>query len=770
MRVENLSWLSHLMLLKQLNLGGIDLSVATHTWLPIVNSLPFLQVLCLDSCQLYLKLPSSLSYVNSSSTLNVVSLSDNNMNDMSIFEWLFKLKGLDINLVYLVLSDNQMFGNNIKVIGRAVKFLGSLCSLQTLDLSSTNLNYDFSEIVQSYSMCPHKALVSLSLSANSVWGSIPNNINTLSSLRELHFDSNQLNGTISQALGGLSMLEILDLSSNSLKGVLTCDHLSNLSKLSWLNIEGNTELVVNISANWIPPFQLNFLELDSCKVGPDFPTWLTTQKHLAYINLSNTSIFGTFPISFFNSLSSKLGYLDMSKNMMYGILPNISTTFDFPPVIDLSSNNFNGAIPPFMGNVSELYLNNNYLSQGLVPLLCPQNKMHVVSFDLSNNLFSDKFPDCWGYFDELRVLNIKNNKLWGSLPTSIGTLDKLSVLYLSNNNISGELPSSLLNCKSLIILDLSHNSLTGYIPFRFWYSFKNLSILTLQNNNFIGALTLSFCQLSQIQILDLSSNLITGTIPRCIYNLRGLGSTNNVLETILSTELSSVTEDWKEPDDGALIMWKRKEIFFPGDYTLGQAKTIDLSNNKLEGHIPEEISSLIGLVILNLSSNHLSGAITSKIGQLTSLQVLDLSHNRLSGEIPTSLAKITTLEVLDLSYNNLSGKIPTGPQLQTFDNTTYMGNPGLCGAPLPKCEDDEATTIPQNEDNATPHNEHHIDDFMLGLYISVVLGVIIGFWGVCGSLMLKRTWRHAFFRFYDNTKDRIYVVAVVHIARVWRRA
>ncbi|KAK9672527.1 hypothetical protein RND81_12G106000 [Saponaria officinalis] len=766
MRVESLSWLSHLML-KQLDLGGIDLSVATNTWLPIVNSLPFLQVIRLDDCQLSSKLPSSLSYINSSSTLNVVSLAYNNMNDTSIFEWLCTLKGLDTSLVHLDLSFNPMLGNNIQVSGRVVKFLRSLCRLQSLDLSGTKLNYDFSDIIQSFSVCPHKALVSLRLNGNSVWGSIPNNINILSSLRDLQVDDSQLNGTISQALGGLFMLETLTLDSNSLKGFLTDDHLSNLSKLSWLSLEHNTELVFNISANWIPPFQLDYLALDSSKVGPDFPMWLTTQKHLTQISLFNTSISDTIPVSFFNSLSSKLEYLEMSQNMMNGVLPDVSITFDFPPRIFLSSNNFHGAIPPFLRNVAELHLNNNSLSQGLIHFLCPRNKKPLVYLDLSNNLFSDKLPDCWGYFDKLQFLNLQNNKLWGRLPTSIGALDELNVFQLSNNKISGELPSSLLHCKSLVILDISNNSLSGHIPSTFWDSFQNLSILTLRNNNFIGALPSSFCHLYQIQIVDLSSNFISGTIPRCIYNLKAMANTGTVSQPIFIALAPSTYDIFY---GNALIMWKRKEQNFDGPYSLDQTKVIDFSNNKLVGHIPDGISSLIGLVSINLSSNHLSGAITSKIGQLTSLEILDLSHNHLSGEIPTSLAKITNLGVLDLSYNNLSGKIPTGSQLQTFDNTTYMGNPGLCGAPLPKCEGDEATTIPQNRDNAAPHNEHHIDDFMLGLYISVVLGVITGFWGVCGTLVLKRSWRHAFFRFYDNMKDMIYMVVIVHVARVWRRA
>ncbi|XP_074319725.1 receptor-like protein EIX2 [Silene latifolia] len=467
------------------------------------------------------------------------------------------------------------------------------------------------------------------------------------------------------------------------------------------------------------------------------------------------------PVSFFNSLSPKLEGLTMYQNKMYGVLPDVSTTFVNPPVFDLSSNSFSGAIPSFMRYASALKLNDNNFSKGLVPLLCPQTKMPLIYLDLSNNSFSDKLPDCWGYFDKLLVLHLENNKFWGNLPVSIGRLNQLQALDLSNNNFSGELPASLINCTSLIFLDLSHNSLFGYIPSALGNTFQNLSIFILRDNNFLGALPSSLCHLSRLQMLDFSNNRISGTIPRCIYNLTGMASTKSLLQTIVfyfPSEVGTIVHR-----DNALIIWKGKEQNIGMDYLLRHIKIIDFSNNMLEGQIPEGISSLVGLIEINLSRNHLSGVITSRIGQLMSLESLDLSHNHLSGEIPLSLAKISSLEVLDLSYNNLSGKIPDGTQLQSFNTTSYMGNSGLCGAPLPKCPEDEEAITPKNIDKEQPS-----DNFMVGVYVSVVLGFIFGFWGVCGTLVVKTSWRRAFFRLYDDIKDKIYVMVLVTIARVWR--
>ncbi|XP_074318026.1 receptor-like protein EIX1 [Silene latifolia] len=273
LRAESLGWLSRLRLIREIDLSYVDLSATANTWLSIVNNLPFLRELHLDNCRLSLNSPPSLSYVNSSTTLGILSLVYNNLNDTSIFEWLLNLNGLETSLTYLDLSGNdQMFGNNLQLSKSSMKRLDNLCSLQTLGLTDTNLNYKFSEIIQSFSTCPQKELVSLELSENNVWGSISDNIGAFSLLSVLELNYNQLNGTISQSLGKLTMLEGLDLSGNSLNGTLTKAHLSNLSKLRYLILYPNTKnIVVNISADWIPPFQLDQLILNSCKIGPHFP-------------------------------------------------------------------------------------------------------------------------------------------------------------------------------------------------------------------------------------------------------------------------------------------------------------------------------------------------------------------------------------------------------------------------------------------------------------------------------------------------------------------
>jgi len=81
-------------------------------------------------------------------------------------------------------------------------------------------------------------------------------------------------------------------------------------------------------------------------------------------------------------------------------------------------------------------------------------------------------------------------------------------------------------------------------------------------------------------------------------------------------------------------------------------KSIDLSNNKLSGNIPDFM--LPELIYLDLSQNQLNGNLPDF--NLPTLQVLKLSSNNLNGKIPSF--NLLNLEELLLSNNVLSGELP----------------------------------------------------------------------------------------------------------------
>ncbi|KAG4977846.1 hypothetical protein JHK86_037320 [Glycine max] len=73
---------------------------------------------------------------------------------------------------------------------------------------------------------------------------------------------------------------------------------------------------------------------------------------------------------------------------------------------------------------------------------------------------------------------------------------------------------------------------------------------------------------------------------------------------------------------------------------------LGLDNQGLKGFLPNDISRLHNLQILNLSGNSIQGPIPSPLGTIASLQVLDLSYNFFNGSIPESLGQLTSLQRL----------------------------------------------------------------------------------------------------------------------------
>ena len=339
----------------------------------------------------------------------------------------------------------------------------------------------------------------------------------------------------------------------------------------------------------------------------------------------------------------------------------------------------------------------------------------------------------------------------------------MQTLHLRNNSLTGALPLSLKNCRDLRLIDLGKNKLSGKMPAWIGGSLSDLIVVNLRSNEFNGSIPLNLCQLKKVQMLDLSSNNLSGIIPKCLNNLTAMGQNGSLV--IAYEERLFVFDSSISYIDNTVVQWKGKELEYKK--TLGLVKSIDFSNNKLNGEIPIEVTDLVELVSLNLSRNNLIGSIPLMIGQLKSLDFFNLSQNQLHGGIPVSLSQIAGLSVLGLSDNILSGKIPSGTQLQSFNASTYDGNPGLCGPPLlKKCQEDENREV----SFTGLSNEEDIQDDAnnIWFYGNIVLGFIIGFWGVCGTLLLNSSWRYAYFQFLSKIKDWLYVTTTVNMNRVRR--
>ncbi|CAN1169369.1 Receptor-like protein EIX2 [Linum perenne] len=753
LRATNLGWLSALSMLKHLNLGSVRIVNSGGDWLTAVNMLPSLVELHLHYCQLQV-LPQSLPVINFTS-LSVLDLSDNSFNS-PIPPWLFKLTSLrelylrwdflsgpvpsELSLLksleVLDLSNNLEFGGQVS--GFADNPTGN--SLMFLDMSSNSLE---GEIPDTLGVL--QKLQTLDLSRNGFRGSIPNSIGKMSSLKQLDLSFNSMDGSIPESFGQLSELVDVNLLANSWGGVVRQAHLVNLRSLKTIRLattDTNRSLIFDVPSKWVPPFKLTSIQLENCLIGPSFPTWLRIQNQLTSISLRNVGISDTVPSEWFSSLPSELTFLVISNNQITGKLPS-NLKFPRLSTIDLSSNMFEGGLPIWSTNASVVYLQDNkftgsipenidklmprlqklYLSQndltGKIPSsMCDLHDLQILS--LRNNLFSGQLPDSWHSF-MLWAIDVSNNSITGNIPTSFGSLPSLSILLLSSNQLVGEIPASLQNRTGLTSMDLGNNRLTGILPSWLGQEFQSLFMLNLNSNAFTGPIP-PLCSLPNLHILDISGNKFSGAVPKCLGNLTAM--------------VSELLDCWEELSALWVVDVSNNDLSgkIPTSMgLLGMLGMLLLSENNLVGEIPSSMTKLQAVRVLNLSNNHIIGEIPKKIGDLKVLETFDLSHNQLSGEIPTSLSSLTFLTNLVLSYNNFSGKIPTGSQLQTFEASSYEGNRFLCGFPSPVNCTMDRTTKTTTPSAAEPEDE--TDN--TGLYVSIALGFVIGFLGLCVTLLRK---------------------------------
>ena len=713
--INDLRWLLRLSSsLEFLNLNFIDLHKQVD-WLHILTKLPLLYELHLSSCLLESASP-SLLYANFTS-LEYLDLSYNDFfSELPV--WLFNLSGLS----YLDLGDNRFHG-------QLPQNLLNSQNLQLLDLRDNMIGGTIPDWIGQLGNLQY-----LSLYRNLLIGSIPTTLGNLSFLTTFNVASNNLTGSL-ESLGKLSKLEALIVGDNYyLSGVLTHQNFTKLYNLKKLYL-GSPFFIFDFDPHWIPPFKLQLLDLKyvNLKLVP----WLYTQTTLAFLFIGSSSFNNTSPEMFW-SFVFHFKFLSLYNNSMPWNMSNVLLNSE---LVWLVGNGLSGGLPRLTSNVSVLHIGNNNLSGSLSPLVCQKiiGKSNLKYLAISDNHLSGGLTECWGNWKSLIHVDLGGNyNLTGRIPHSMGSLSNLMSLHIFNTKLNGEIPASLKNSQKLVIVNLSKNKLSGNIPN--WIG-NDMKVIQLRSNEFSGDIPLQICQLSSLFVLDLSNNRLTGTIPHCLQNIKSMIFNNSILDIFsISCNFFGVTVDIYVP-----LLTKGNDLSYSK-----YMHDVDLSNNQLSGRIPLEVFRLTALQSLNLSQNQLMGTIPKEIGNMKQLESLDFSNNTLSGEIPQTMSALSFLEVLNLSFNNFKGQIPLGTQLQSFTPLSYMGNPQLCGTPLiEKCNHDKAPDV----DTKVMAKVEEGSELMECFYMGMGVGFAIGFWIVFGSLLFKRTWRHAYFNFLYDVKD-----------------
>ncbi|XP_020553262.1 receptor-like protein 12 [Sesamum indicum] len=620
-------------------------------------------------------------------------------------------------LVYLDLSINQFAGSvpsfaflkNLSVINlRSNRLTGhipdslweGLEKLSFLDLSENSL---IGELPASLFALP--SINVLTLNNNSFSGVIRDTLNRSSSLEVLELNDNNLEGPIPRFLFELQNLSSLSLSANNFNGSVQLTDFRKLTNLVNLDLSYN-HLSVHVSetaslSSLFP--RLGTLMLASCKLQK-FPI-LRNLSSLMMLDLSDNQLHGEIPnwtwevgdgvLRFLNLSHNQFShlqepyafrnhhYLDLHSNMLRGEIPVPPRTAVF---VDMSNNNFSSFLPANIGLslTSALFfsLANNKIVGTIPTSLCNATRLQIL--DLSNNRLHDRIPSCL-FENTLGVLNLRRNKLSGDIPDTFPVGCGLETLDLSWNVLQGEVPNSLVRCTEMEVLNLGNNDLSGNVPC--WLkNLTKLHVLVLSNNKFHGNISCLGDGITwpNLQIFNIASNEFNSVLPENLFrDLKALSVDQDGLDH-LNFVFLAVSDIYYQ--DSVTLTLKGLDVEL--EKILNIFTAVDFSDNHFSSIIPETIGELKSLYVLNLSHNALSGHIPGSIGNLEDLESLDLSFNNLGGEIPQQLASLTFLSFLNLSYNNLVGRIPQGSQIQTFPDSSFLGNEGLCGFPLNKtCTD-----------------------------------------------------------------------------------
>ncbi|XP_030440841.1 receptor-like protein 7 isoform X1 [Syzygium oleosum] len=678
----------------------------------------------------------SIPSLSKSKNLTQITLSHNKLTgQINSTQWESLLTLLILDLRFNLLE------------GNVPSSLFTLPSIQKLQLS----NNQFSGQVKEFFNATLHKLDTLDLSNNNIGGELPKSIWELQGLKYLSLSSNNFSGSFHiNLVQQMRNILYLDLSYNRFSINATASQASSFPDLGTLNL-------VSCQLRTLPEFlagqhRLVFLDLSNNQIEGKIPKWIWKLQDLLYLNLSSNLLddIETLP----PNLTSTLFVLDLHKNRLRG------QTLPLPPhatYMDFSSNNFTLVIPLAIGTSLSTAIffslsNNNF--QGFIPeSICEAGYLEVL--DLSHNNLTGSIPDCL-VMESLKVLNLRDNALDGSIinfPEHCG----LKTLDLSSNRLQGKFPKSLANCTNLEVLDVGNNQIDDVYPCEL-KSIASLRVLVLRSNKFHGGVGCVETNgtWKMLQIVDVSSNNFSGTLP-AQYLRTWEAMKANVDINDIQYPFLRLTGLYYQDTVSVTIKGLQVELM----KILTLYTIIDFSCNNLEGPIPDTLGDLKALYVLNLSNNGFSGPIPPSLGHLQQLESLDLSRNDLNGTIPRQLSDLNFLSSLNLSYNKLVGSIPAVKQFLTFTASSFEGNAGLCGPPLETicfplkktCSiatngTEEAGCVPTESD--TDDKGDNDDSESKWFYMGIPLGFVVGFWVFCGPLAFIRSWRLAYYRFWDK--------------------
>ncbi|KAF1759798.1 hypothetical protein GCK72_016265 [Caenorhabditis remanei] len=256
----------------------------------------------------------------------------------------------------------------------------------------------------------------------------------------------------------------------------------------------------------------------------------------------------------------------------------------------------------------------------------------LQTLDLSNNIIRHIDSDFFLNLPNLRVLNLRKNRL-PRIPHGSHQLDHLEKLDLRSNLISQISSEELSHLAAIRSVDLSRN-LISYLPKPVTSNKVNIEKLDLASNSITDIGSESFSIFSSLISLKLARNHITSLRQFSFSRLRKLESIDLTRNMI-------------------------REVRFLAFNQLPSLKNVSLAKNDVYRLDDGMFYACEGLSRLNLSTNRVQSVTEGWMFGLTSLEVLDLSYNQIQSFHTSSWSHTPKLKWLSLHSNRIQS-LPSG--------------------------------------------------------------------------------------------------------------
>ncbi|MCO5561892.1 hypothetical protein L7F22_015517 [Adiantum nelumboides] len=376
-------------------------------------------------------------------------------------------------------------------------------------------------------ICRGSRVTQLQLKNAGLRGSLPSNLNQLSSLEQIALQSNSLSGPL-PSFSGLSSLTTAYLGDQQFSSIPS-DFFKGLSSLVIFTLQNNP---INSSTGWSLPSDIasalgltTLVLTNTSLVGP-IPDFLSSLTSLQELRLSYNGLSGGIPSSF--SSLAQLSRFELNNNngkLLTGSIDVVASMLSLT-VLWIHVNNFTGTIPTALGSLvslEECKLNDNQLvgtipstfatSPSLKVLLVKGNQLlgpipKVPISDPANYTYADNkfcqsqigvgctvevsalisfledvnYPSslinswdgsdpcslkgitCGGGQGKVTIIRLSGFQLSGTISPALANLTSLTDMVLSNNNLTGTIPASLTTLSTLVRIDVSYNNLYGPVP------------------------------------------------------------------------------------------------------------------------------------------------------------------------------------------------------------------------------------------------------------------------------------------------------------------